>query len=193
MEQQSIAMTKIFRLENECFASDLEIVRRAVSGDAEAFLTVYRQNLPRIYAVCLRILADRDNADEVTQQTLVRTWETLASYRGESPLSAWIHRIAVHAALDFLRARRRLNKRVQFTDDLEAFDSPAPSSSSRDTQLDMEQALAALPPQARTVLVLHDIEGYSHGEISGMLGIAAGTSKAHVHSARKLLQEVLGR
>lgn len=192
MEQQPIAMTRIFRLEQQQFDSDLEIVRRAVLGDSEAFLTLYRQNLPRIYAVCFRIVADREKAEEVTQQALVRTWETLDSYRGESPLSAWIHRIAVNVALDYLRARQRFSKHVQFTDNLEAFDNPDPSSS-REIQLDVEQALGALPPQARAVVVLHDIEGYSHGEISELLGIAVGTSKAHLHSARRLLKEVLGQ
>jgi RNA polymerase sigma-70 factor (ECF subfamily) len=192
MEQQSIAMTPVLRLEKQEFAGDLTIVRRAVSGDSEAFLNLYQQNLPRIYAVCLRIVASREQAEEVTQQALIRTWEMLGSYRGESPLSAWIHRIAVNAALDYLRARNRLSKRVEFTDNLEEFEKPD-LSSPRENQMDMEQALATLPPQARAVVVLHDIEGYSHNEISGMLGIAAGTSKAHLHAARRLLKEELGR
>jgi len=192
MEQQSIAMTPVLRLDKQEFAGDLTIVRRAVSGDSEAFLDLYQQNLPRIYAVCLRIVASREQAEEVTQQALIRTWEMLGSYRGESPLSAWIHRIDVNAALDYLRARNRLSKRVEFTDNLEEFEKPD-LSSPRENQMDMEQALATLPPQARAVVVLHDIEGYSHNEISGMLGIAAGTSKAHLHAARRLLKEELGR
>ena len=192
MELQPIAMTQVVRLEKQEFAGDVEIVRRAVSGDSEAFLNLYQQNLPRIYAVCLRIVADRDQAEEVTQQALIRTWEMLNSYRGESPLSAWIHRIAANVALDYLRARKRLTKRVQFTDNLEVFERPD-LSSPREIQMDIEQALAALPPQARAVVVLYDIEGYSHSEISGMLGIAVGTSKAHLHAARRLLKEVLGR
>jgi RNA polymerase sigma-70 factor (ECF subfamily) len=192
MEQQSIAMTPVLRLDKQEFAGDLTIVRRAVSGDSEAFLDLYQQNLPRIYAVCLRIVANREQAEEVTQQALIRTWEMLGSYRGESPLSAWIHRIAVNAALDYLRARNRLTKRVEFTDNLEVFEKPD-LSSPRENQMDMEQAIAALPPRARAVIVLHDIDGYSHNEISGMLGIAAGTSKAHLHAARRLLKEELGR
>jgi RNA polymerase sigma factor (sigma-70 family) len=192
MEPQPIAMTPVLRLEQQEFASDLTIARRAVTGDSETFLNLYRQNLPRIYAVCLRIVANREQAEEVTQQALIRTWQTLGSYRGESPLSAWIHRIAANAALDYLRARNRLTKRVEFTDNLEVFEKPD-LSSPRENQMDMEQAIAALPPQARTVVVLHDIEGYSHSEISGMLGIAVGTSKAHLHAARRLLKEELGR
>jgi RNA polymerase sigma-70 factor (ECF subfamily) len=116
----------------------------------------------------------------------------LASYRGESPLSAWIHRIAVNVSLDYLRSRKRLNKWMEFTDDPGSFENVDPTSSP-ETHLDLEQAIGMLPPQARTVLVLHDIEGYSHDEISEMLGIAAGTSKAHLHSARRLLKEVLGQ
>jgi RNA polymerase sigma-70 factor, ECF subfamily len=192
MEQQPIAMIPVLRLEKQEFAGDLTIARRAVTGDSEAFLNLYQQNLPRIYAVCLRIVANREQAEEVTQQALIRTWEMLGSYRGESPLSAWIHRIAANAALDYLRARNRLTKRVEFTDNLEVFEKPD-LSSPRENQMDMERAIAALPPQARAVVVLHDIEGYSHNEISGMLGIAAGTSKAHLHAARRLLKEELGR
>jgi RNA polymerase sigma factor (sigma-70 family) len=192
MEYQPIAMTQVLSLEKQEFAGDVEIVRRAVSGDSEAFLNLYQQNLPRIYAVCLRIVADRNHAEEVTQQAMIRTWEMLNSYRGESPLSAWIRRIAANVALDYLRARKRLTKRVQFTDNLEVFENPD-LSSPRAIQMDIEQALAALPPQARAVVVLFDIEGYSHSEISSMLGIAVGTSKAHLHAARRLLKEGLGR
>jgi RNA polymerase sigma factor (sigma-70 family) len=192
MEPRPIAMTQVFRLEKLCFPGDFEIVRRAITGDSEAFLTVYQKHLPCIYAVCFRIVADHEKAEEVTQQALVRTWEALDSYRGESPLSAWIHRIAVNTALDYLRTRKRLNKRFEFTDDLEAFEKPEPSSFP-EMKMDLEHAIATLPPQARAVVVLHDIEGYSHGEISGLLGIAIGTSKAHLHSARRLLKEVLGR
>jgi RNA polymerase sigma-70 factor (ECF subfamily) len=192
MEYQPIAMTQVMRLDKQEFAGDLAIARRAVSGDSEVFLNLYQQNLPRIYAVCLRIVADRDNAEEVTQQALIRTWEMLNTYRGESPLSAWIHRIAANTALDYLRSRKRLTKRVQFTDNLEAFETPD-LSVPRTNNMDIEQAIGALPPQARAVVVLHDIEGYSHSEISGMLGIAVGTSKAHLHAARRLLMEELGR
>jgi RNA polymerase sigma-70 factor (ECF subfamily) len=192
MDQQQTAMTPVFRLHKQEFQDDLEIVRRAVAGDSEAFLSIYRQNLPHVYAACLRISADRDKAEEITQQALVKTWEMLASYRGESPLSAWIHRIAVNVSLDYLRSRKRLNKWMEFTDDPGSFENVDPTSSP-ETHLDLEQAIGMLPPQARTVLVLHDIEGYSHDEISEMLGIAAGTSKAHLHSARRLLKEVLGQ
>ncbi len=192
MEQQTLAMTEIFRLERQEFPGDLDIARRAVTGDSEAFLALYQQNLPHIYAACLRVVADREEAEEVTQQALIRAWETLESYRGESPISAWLHRIAINVALDYLRSRQRLGRRLQFTDDLEIYHSPDPTSS-REIQLDLEQAIAELPPQARTVLVLHDIEGYSHAEISNLLGIAIGTSKAHVHAARRFLKEALGR
>ena len=156
MELQPITMAQAVKLEKQEFAGDLSIARRAVTGDSEAFLALYQQNLPRVYAVCMRIVANRDQAEEVTQQALIRTWEMLDSYRGESPLSAWIHRIAAHAALDYLRARKRLTKRVVFTDNLEVFEHPDPSSP-REIPMDIEHALSALPPQARTVVVLHDI------------------------------------
>jgi RNA polymerase sigma-70 factor (ECF subfamily) len=113
-------------------------------------------------------------------------WLKLGDFRGESPFSAWIHRIAINTVLDRLRSEKRRNARVEFSNDADAGEDDAPQK-----YIDLEDAIASLPPQSRAVLILHDIEGYRHEEIGTMIGIAAGTSKAHLHRARTLLKERL--
>ncbi len=171
---------------------DLELVHRAQAGDTSAFEALYRTHVGRVYAVCIRMVADSTRATELTQDTFVKAWQGLASFRGDSAFSSWLHRVAVNVVLGSLRAQRRREAHIQETDDwtsLEQADPHIPSG----TRMDLEQAIAMLPPQARHVLVLHDLEGYRHREIGMMLGIAVGTSKAHLHRARTLLKRLLNR
>ncbi len=173
--------------------SDLNpTVRQAQLGDPKAFEQLYHENVGRVYAVCLRICADRTRAEELTQDVFVRTWTMLPSFRGESAFSSWLHRLAVNVVLVDLRSQRRRTARVQTAQDLEQYDSPddvAPLG----TAMDLDDAIAKLPPQARAIFVLHDIDGYKHEEIAEQLGLAVGTTKAQLHRARKLLKEVLER
>jgi RNA polymerase sigma-70 factor (ECF subfamily) len=143
-----------------------------------------------VFALCLRICANRTRAEELTQDVFVRTWNTLPSFRGESAFSSWLHRLATNVVLADFRSTRRRTARVQTAEDLEAFDSREPLSVPG-TKVDLEYAIKRLPPQARAVFVLHDIEGYKHEEIAEQLQIAVGTCKAQLHRARKLLKEVL--
>ena len=130
---------------------ELELVRRAQSGDRPAFQELYRQHIGHVYAVCLRMLADPTQANEVTQEIIIHVWQTLPSFRGESPFSAWIHRISVRAVLDHLRSARRLASRVRFSDDLESFEREE-RWTPPEAGIDLEGAIALLPPQARSVL-----------------------------------------
>ncbi len=175
--------------ENMLFIADLDLARKAQQGEKSAFTQIYTTHLDHIYGVCMRMLANVDEAKEVTQRTIIQAWTTLGSYRGESPLAAWLHRIAVRCALDHLRSKKRLTARVEFTDDANVLDGMAGRSGVE--SMDLERAIALLPPQARAVLVLHDIEGYNHEEIAAMMGIVAGTSKGQLHRARRLLREAL--
>lgn len=170
--------------------STADLVRRAQDGDTAAFEVLYRQHAGRVYALCLRMTADATRATTLTQDAFVRAWQHLPSFRGESAFGSWLHRVAVNVVLGAMRAHRRRTARLQPTDDLERYDRAAPTEASN---LDLERAIAALPPQARAVLVLHEIEGYRHDEIADLLGIAAGTSKAHLHRARRLLRDALDR
>lgn len=170
--------------------SDLT-VRRAQQGDAAAFAELYRTHAGRIHALCLRLEGDQGRAEELTQDVFVRAWERLATFRGESAFGTWLHRLAVNVVLADRRSLWRRGRRLFFTDDPAAFERPGePATGSSG---DLESAIAGLPPGARAVFVLHDVEGYTHEEIARLSGIAEGTSKAQLFRARRLLREVLDR
>lgn len=143
-----------------------------------------------MYAVCLRLCADRLEAERLTQDTFVLAWHRLTSFRGDSRFTSWLHRIAVNAVLQDRRGTNRREARVRPGGDEELDMVPARATTA-ELKLDLERAIAALPPGARTALVLHDIEGYTHQEIGLMTGLATGTIKAQVHRARQLLQQML--
>lgn len=172
-------------------AEEARLVRRAQAGDLSAFEELYRLNVGKVYGLCLRMSAEPSLAEELTQDVFVRAWEKLGSFRGESAFSSWLYPLAVNVALSERRSRRRREGRVMSTDDLTPFepkDRPAPEAG-----FDLERAMATLPPGARAVFVLHDVEGYHHEDIARLLGVATGTSKAQLHRARKLLREALRR
>jgi RNA polymerase sigma-70 factor (ECF subfamily) len=183
--------------------ADAALIERARSGDVSAFEHVYWREVGRVYAVCLRMTADPVRAKELTQSVFVRAWDRLASFRGESLLSSWLHRIAVNEVLVDARTERRRKARVVLAEDTAPdstgahTDAPAYGGVTNpvdtESKIDLERAIAMLPPGARTVFVLHDIEGYRHEEISKMTGSAEGTLRAQLHRARKLLMQALSR
>ncbi|MGH8306748.1 MAG: RNA polymerase sigma factor [Gammaproteobacteria bacterium] len=163
------------------------LTARAKDGNLAAFEQLYRRHAGRVYAVCLRITADRGAAEECTQDAFVRAWDGLARFRGGSSFGTWLTRIAINVALQRLKLER-WHLRLVHPGGEERMDSlPAPDEAP-EANMDMETLIATLPPAARAVFVLHAVEGYSHEEIAGMTGIATGTCKAHVHRARQLLQ-----
>lgn len=167
-----------------------DLVRRARAGDEAAFERLYRANVGRVYALCLRMTADEAAARELVQDAFVRAWERLDTFRGDAAFSTWLHRLTVNVVLmDRRTAARRAEEALDETADPPNTASRAESAGLR---VDLERAIAALPPGARQVLVLHDLEGYEHAEIARLMGIAEGTSKAHLFRARQRLREVLG-
>ncbi len=174
-------------------------VRAAQGGDDLAFAALYDTHAPRVYGLCLRLSGDPVTARELVQDVFVRVWERLASYRGDSAFGTWLHRVAVNTVLQAGRSGRRRSLRVAITADLQGissergdFDAPA-RTGDPGAAMDIEKCVAALPAGARAVFVLHDVEGFSHSEIGEQLGIAEGTSKAHLFRARRLLREALER
>ena len=167
-----------------------EVVRRAQQGDQSAFHELYREHVGRTYALCLRLTGSAAEAEERTQDVFVQAWRTLASFRGESAFSSWLHRLAVNLVLMERRGARRRWMRVEAVEDPATLErggeGPSPA-----LRLDLERAVAALPKGARHVFVLHDVEGYRHEEIGEFLGIAVGTSKAQLFRARRLLRGML--
>ncbi len=168
------------------------IISDARNGDDLAFERLYRQHVGRVYALALRLSGDPADADSLTQDVFVRVWERLTSFRGESAFGTWLHRLAVNVILSDRRSAWRRARRITPTGDLVELDVAAPAPQPG-TRLDLDAAIAALPPGARTVFVLHDVEGYQHAEIAELSGIAAGTSKAQLFRARRLLRKALER
>jgi RNA polymerase sigma-70 factor, ECF subfamily len=175
---------------SDAVAPDADTVDAALaaSGDAHAFERLYRRHVNRIHTLVRRMMGE-DNED-VTQEVLVRAWQKLGTFRGEAAFGTWLHRLAVNVILNRRSTRGRW--RQLFAEEPESgFDHPSRQSSPA-AGLDFEAALAGLSPGARQVFVLHDVEGYRHEEIAGMLGISAGTSKSQLHYARMALRKSLG-
>jgi len=171
--------------------SATHLVARAREGDEAAFERLYRDNVGRVYALELRLSGgDPQTAADLTQDVFVRAWRGLGSFRGESAFSSWLHRLAVNAMLENARKDKRRSARVLSMEEPERLDAFA-AHDSPDERMDLETAIALLPPGARTAFVLHDIEGYQHAEIAAQLGVAVGTVKAQLHRAHKLLTRTL--
>ena len=172
-------------------ATELRLVRLAQNGDLVAFERLYRDNERKVFGLCFRLSSDPALAEELTQEVFVRAWRKLSSFRGESAFSSWLYPLTVNVALSERRSRRRRDARIVATEDPASLER-APRSPAPEAGFDLEKAMAALPPGARAVFVLHDVEGRTHEEIAQLLGLASGTSKAQLHRARRLLREALG-
>ncbi len=178
------------RVDDDRRATEWRLVQDAQAGSLAAFERLYRDNERRVFALCMRLSSDPALAEELTQEVFIRAWRKLGSFRGQSAFSSWLYPLTVNVALTERRSRRRRLARVFPTDDVTTLEprTPAPTP---ETGFDLEKAMAGLPPGARRVFVLHDVEGRTHEEIASLLGLAPGTSKAQLHRARKLLREVL--
>ena len=171
---------------------DAALARRAAAADVPAFEALYRRHHRRVHGVIVRLVGQAGaRAEDLTQEAFVRAWQALPSFRFESAVSTWLHRLAVNTALMELRARR---SRPLAEDDEDALESLSTPDTAGHAVLgrDLERAVATLPPRARAVLVLHDVEGWKHEEIAEELGMAVGSSKAQLHRARGLLRTRIG-
>lgn len=178
---------------------DAVLVARSVEGDRQAFEELYRRHSSRIYGLCLRLTADQVEAEILAQDTFVRAWFALAGFTGQGSLGGWLGRVAVNLWRDRLRRVKRGDRlSEQLATEAKAA-VPTPATGHRSdgvvvdllTAMDLERAVARLPHGARTVFVLHDVEGYTHREIGEMVGVATGTVKAHLHRARRLLRNMM--
>ena len=166
---------------------DEKLISRCKSGDTEAFRSLYEKYSGRVYALALRLCGNQDAADDLTQEVFIKVWEGIGAFKGESALYSWMHRICVNSFLMKLRSDKNYEKKIgESSNNLLMI-----AYTQDDISLDMEKALQKLPSQAKLVFILFDIEGYKHKEISQMLKIEEGTSKAHLHKARKILREEL--
>jgi RNA polymerase sigma-70 factor, ECF subfamily len=171
--------------------TDFELVERARSGDQRAFRTLYDANVDRIYRLSYRMVGEDDLARDFTQEAFVRAYQRLDQFRGDAAFSTWLHSIAVSVALNGLRKLDRHRKRERSLEDAAhaARVEPAVGPEIRER---IQDAVDRLPEIYRVVFLMHDLEGYGHGEIATALGVAEGTSKARLSRARAKLRATLG-
>ena len=175
--------------EGEAAGDDASDVAAAAAGDVRAFERVYRRHVARIHSTAVRMLG-AEEADDATQDVFVRAWQRLGQFRGDSAFGTWLFRLAVNVMLSRREVVAIRNKR--HVDDAELVESLSSADASPELGVDFQAAIARLPPGMRQIFVLHDIEGYKHDEIAGMLGIAQGTSKSQLHRVRMILRRYLG-
>lgn len=169
------------------------LAQRAGDGDVAAFEGLYRLTVGRVFALCLRMSGDRERARELAHEVFVRAWEKVSTFRGEAAFSTWLHRLAVNVVLERQRGerRRQAHEVNGVGEDEESAAMLRVARGDEGDRLDLEAAISRLPPNARSVFVLHEVEGYRHDEIARAMGIAEGTVRAHLHRARRLLMEYL--
>ena len=163
-------------------------VALATGGDSSAFERLYRTHVARIHSLTRRMLGPSE-ADEVTQDIFVRAWQKLGQFRGEAAFGTWLHRLAINVVIE--RRRSFAIQRSRMSDDETAIDLVPTAPARSDLRLDFESAIGQLPPGAREILVLHDVEGHKHREIAELLDITSGTSKRQLHRARMLMRRYL--
>jgi len=166
------------------------LMTNTAQAGVRAFEQLYREHVRAVYGLCLRLTGSSAVAEDCTQETFLAAWRALPKFQAHSTLATWLHRIAVNTVLARHRGlAARLETQAEAADDdtlhLSGVQDSAPP-------LDVERAIAALPDGARQVLVLVGVYGYSHEEAAQLLGLAAGTCRAHLHRARQLLKQRLG-
>jgi len=161
---------------------------QAKRSDARAFESLYRLHIDKVYGLCLRMTGNVSEAEDCAQEAFIQAWNKLNKFRGDSAFATWLHRIAVNTVLGRIRKSKREQDRIQTVADTR----PEPLNTGDTGELrDLVAAVDRLPEGARHVFVLHAVYGYTHDESASMLGIAAGTSKAQLHRARRLLTQQL--
>lgn len=170
-------------------ATDSSLIQRAVDGDERAMRQLWSQHAPHIDAVVRRLAGHDEEALDIAQEVWIQIFRALPTYRGDSQFGTWAHRIAVNRTLNALRRTRRLAK-IE-TDIDEGTASVEHGSERAMLAASIEDATARLSPGARTVFVMHDVEGYTHEEIATALGITAGGSKSQLFKARAKLRKLL--
>jgi len=175
-------------------ASDTELARAAAAGDSVAFEKLYELHHRRVYSLCLRMLGNGSQAEDLTQEAFLQVYKKIGSFRGDSAFTTWLHRLTVNQVLMHFRRRGvKLEHTSEEGDFTNVVETPIQSTRriSMVDKLALEKAISELPPGYRTVFVLHDVEGYEHEEISNLLDVSVGTSKSQLHKARMRLRELL--
>jgi RNA polymerase sigma-70 factor (ECF subfamily) len=170
----------------------MALVDRCRAGVPGAFEELYRAQSPRLFGLACRMVG-RADAEDLLQDIFLSAHRKLALYKGESSIGTWLFRLAVNLCLDHLRSRgaRYAGLTESMDDEPTAGRLASGAVLGAVERLDLERALASLPEGCRTVFVLHDVEGFEHHEVGGLLGISEGTSKSQLHKARMRLRQAL--
>ncbi len=177
---------KVINAEN-LFMQDNEVewITAAQQGDQQAFHQLYVRYHRRMYALCWRMLADKDSAEDVCQEVFVQLWQKISHFRGDSKFSTWLHSVATNTVLGHLRKQKNWLQKVFSIEDQGVEDAAVEMPELPE----LDKHIMRLPERARLVFVLFAVEGYRHEEIANMLGMAVGSSKSQYHRARSLLKE----
>jgi RNA polymerase sigma-70 factor (ECF subfamily) len=168
--------------------SETQLIQRACEGDGRAVKALYDRYGPRVYAVVRRIAGDEELARDYAQEAWIRAIRALPTFRGDARFSTWLHRIAVNAAL---QASRKVETRRRYEGPVPEEVPFTPMTGDALLQQRLEAALDRLPDGMRQVLILHDVEEYTHEEIGEAMGVTAGTSKSQLFKARAKMRELL--
>ena len=174
--------------------SDIELAQKSAAGDTSAFEELYRRHFRRVYALCMRMMGNPVEAEDMTQEVFLQLFNKIGMFRGESAFTTWLHRLTVNQVL--MHFRRRGIKLEQTADDGDApvqivAGTENPNHMPVVDRIALDKAVDQLPPGYRSVFVLHDVEGHEHEEIARMLGCSVGTSKSQLHKARMKLRQLL--
>jgi len=179
--------------------TEAQVIEKAQAGDGACFEALYNRHKKRVFSLCLRMTSNHAEAEDLTQESFLQLYRKIASFRGESAFSTWLHRLAVNIVL--MRFRRKGLLEVSLEKTLEPQEGePAREIGVKDLTLHgsidritLEKSIADLPPGYRIIFILHDVEGYEHNEIAEILGCSIGNSKSQLHKARMKLRSLLGR
>jgi RNA polymerase sigma-70 factor (ECF subfamily) len=179
---------------NVSSAKDFELTQAAAAGNMVAFEEVYQRHHRRVYSICLRMLQNATEAEDLTQDVFIQLYRKIGSFRGDSAFTTWLHRLTVNQVLMHFRKRN-----VKFEKTTEEGETPVqivggtenPRKMPVVDKIAIENAIAQLPDGYRNVFVLHDVEGYEHEEVAKILGCSVGTSKSQLHKARLKLRKLL--
>lgn len=178
---------------------EAELIRRAQKGDAEAFERIYRLHGRRVYSLCLRMVGNTAEAEDLAQEAFLQLFRKIHTFRGESAFSTWLHRLTVNVVL--MRLRKKVLPESSLDEITEPEEEgggarrdvggPDPLLSGSIDRVNLQRAIEQLPPGYKMVFVLHDMQGYEHNEIASLMGCSIGNSKSQLHKARMRLRELL--
>ncbi|MDE3171221.1 MAG: sigma-70 family RNA polymerase sigma factor [Acidobacteriota bacterium] len=176
-----------------------DLIRLAQQGDAAAFEALYQLHNRRVYSLCLRMVGNTAEAEDLTQEAFLQLFRKISTFRGESAFSTWLHRLAVNVVL--MKLRKKSGKETsleQVTDPDEESGTPRRDFGTLDVRLtgsldrvNLQRAVEQLPPGYKAVFVLHDVQGFEHNEIAEIMGCSIGNSKSQLHKARMRLRDLL--